>query len=403
MPGIASFGAASAPRVVASRGGMLAVGATTTGANSVCIEGRTRHCVAFDTPWLSVSDCGFYVDGNNVEQPLGASTIERSIEIPSLGAVVRRTYSGGNTGAIASGATEVSSDQIPASAFGLSAFPAGLIFWERFRRTVDAGAGALLPIGPVAAVTGYTGEGFAFSDGLSASQVMNQGAITVPTGGSLTNNGFLPMAIVGAPNHCVSVMALGDSIVFGASDNWGDGGSGGGWFARGLYNVRNRGIAWANYGRSTSTAFQWNTGAVKRRTYHRYFTNAFVHYGTNDMAVSARSAAQTNTALTTLAATLRTDGLRFLSASGCWIRCDNLNVPISGYANGGALREPYNALLAANAAFDEYNLFDAACRTSAGADTWKGGTTVDWVHPNASVSPTIGADLTPIAAAWRPW
>jgi lysophospholipase L1-like esterase len=401
--GIIGATVSSAPRNVANRG-MFPLGTSVATSTTTCLEGRTRHTFACDTPYIQLAHAGLYFDSALLPQSCGNDQgIEHSIEIPTIQtAPVRVLWGGSNTGTIVSGVIEYLSDQLFASAFGLPYFPANTIFWLRSRKTVSNGQNYIY--GQGGAVTGYSGESEFFSDG-SSSQIMNSGIMTTPSGGSAAaNNSILPTAFIGAPTRSLSVMGVGDSLMYGGNDNWSDGTSGMGWFARGLKSVNGRQCANANFGRGGSTAFSYVTNSIQRSSYYKYHDVLVIHHGSNDLA-TGRTAAQAAANILTIAQNAKAAGIRWVVVSAVFPRTDSSNVPISGFATGGA-RDVLNASLPAmvgNGYVDQSIDLTAAIADPVNTDRWNlaAGVVSDWIHPNANGHAALAALFAPYAAAWR--
>jgi lysophospholipase L1-like esterase len=394
----------NAPRNVANRA-MFPLGTAVATSTTVCLEGRTRHTFGCDTPYIQVAHTGIYFDSNNVPQNCGNDQgIEHSIEIPSVqSSPVRMLWGGGNTGTITNGVVEYLSDQLFASSFGLPYFPGGTQFWLRSRKTVTNGQNYIYGQGGNASL-GYSGEGEFFSDG-TASQITNSGAMTTPSGGSAAaNNSILPTAFIGAPTRSLSIMGVGDSLMYGGNDNWSDGTNGMGWFPRGLHLVNGRQCANANFGRGGSTALNFVTNISQRSYYYKYHDVLVIHYGTNDLA-TGRTAAQAAASILTIAQNAKANGIRWVVVSAVFPRTDSSNVPISGFATGGA-RDVLNASLAAmvgNGYVDQYIDLSSAIADPVNTDRWNTGIGVvsDWIHPNATGHVGLGNLFNPVAAGWR--
>jgi len=398
-------GASTAERHVLTRGFFPAVN-NTSATNTACLENRTRHVIAEDTPYLTCVDTGVYVTSLNVETNIGNDqTIERSLEIPSIQSTpVRWTWGGLNVGTITDGVGQIASDQLSASSFGLSVFRAGTVVWLRQRKTVTVGQ-KISTWQYGGAATGYSGEGAFWSDGNSASQVMNSGAMTTPTGGSTSTFSAFPVVVLGAPGRCTSTVLLGDSLGMGQADNWSDGSSGGGWFARGMYNVNGRPLAHANFSHGTTCANQYVANSTIRKTYYPYFTRSVIHWGTNDAALSF-SLTNTKNSMQTIASQLKAGGLRYVSVSGILPRTDGTNTPSTLYANGGTFRDPFNSYFASLASpgtdIDEFFNVSTAICDPVNTDKWGSVSyTPDFVHVNATSSALCATNFNAVAAAWR--
>jgi hypothetical protein len=380
-----------------------------TGANHVRAETRTRHKTGnADLTQLRLVYAGFYLaNGTGIETNVGnAVSIEAAIEWPGATPVTARvTFNGSSVGSIVDGATAYMSDPIYPSAFGLSVFPKNTTFYVRRLSAVAQ----TLRYGRHEA-SSATGERTAFSDGLSASQLLGSGAMAVPSGGADSSATQGPTAILGVPSGTpdIAVALIGDSITNGSNDNnmGGDGEAGSGWMPRGLWSVGSRSIPWIKMAVGGAEA-RYHASNVKWKEYLQYVTHGIVAAGTNDMRVSSRTAAQTWADLQTLYTACKTGGLRRVEAALIIPRVTGTyattggQTPVTGFETGGNRRDALNTLIVAGTSgLDNYINVNLDAADGTALDRFIANGTNDGTHPVATLHASMGSRLATRAATW---
>lgn len=221
------------------------------------------------------------------------------------------TWSSSASITIANGDQSPLSDPLPASAFGLAAFPPNSSIWFRTDATTTASAWVFgPPIGlaeqaicataPYAVQSGNTGQ---------VSGLTGQANMT-------SSGGPHPSIVLGkttAPNN--SVLFMGDSIGTGLNDTGADGTAVAIWGrgASGRMNSPFFGTAIIPY-INISGAGEGVIGTTftKRATWFQYASTAVIQYGVNDMKTAGQTAAATLAANLSLAGTLKAAGVRYV-------------------------------------------------------------------------------------------
>ncbi|WP_334358445.1 MULTISPECIES: SGNH/GDSL hydrolase family protein [unclassified Bradyrhizobium] len=348
---------------------------------------------------------GFYILNNSgVEtNPGNDQPIEIAVEWPGVG-TVQVTFGGQNVGNITNGLAELVSDPIYPSAFGLPSFPANTQFWLRRRSTLLLNERNTKHGG-----AGGSGESTFYSDpaGGYASQLLGTGAMVQRAGGATASAELGPAAIigraVGSPDIAVGV--IGDSLADGNNDTniAGDGSAGGGWIARGLWNVNGRPVPWQKQTCGGSTVRNLVLGYAKRAVYWKYWTHCFLAYGTNDMAVAGRSGAEALADLMTATAALKAAGLRRVeiplipprvTSTDSYATTAN-QTPVTNYQTGGTRRDALNDGIIASVGtggLDDYFNPNPVFADSVALDRWA-------VNGSANYWTNDGVHLTAAACA----
>lgn len=401
--------------VVANHGMVYTAVRTASAGNLICGECR----VSLKTGKAASSElrfvvAGFYIASSGVETNAGNDQqVEIAVEWPGK-STQQVKFGAQNVGTITNGAATYVSDPIYPAAFGMADFPANTQFWFRTRRVVTSGQNHTKTV-----ASGVSGEGTFYSDGLSASQLLGTGTMSIPPGGTSAGAEFGPCAVLGRPIGApdIAVLIVGDSIVNGNNDSdiGGNGSDGGGWAARGLWSVNGRSVPWTKCSQGSTTAQELVAGGAKRGAYFAWHTHAIVNYGTNDLQ-SGRTAAQTWADLQTIYATLKAAGIRHVEQSlifpresattDSWATAAG-QTPLTGFETGGTKRDPLNASIAGlSAALDAYLDLNGAVADATLTDRYAvNGTanygTSDGVHPQPVLHTLAGALFAARVASWR--
>lgn len=409
------------PLLIAANRGYIPQATTTAAANSLRAESRKLFTLGgTDYSELRIAYAGFYVTATNVETaPGNDQSIQAAIEITGAPTpVVQATWGASQTGNIVNGAAIYISDALYPSQFGLTKFAKNTQFYVREVRAVTSGQ----MFTREGAIANMTGEGTAFSNGLSASQLLSTGPLVAPSGGSLITRDMGATGVIGRPiGHEIAVVAIGNSILAGFDDinapTGDDGTAGGGFLQRGLHNTSGRSIPLVQMSYAGTRASQFVASMAKRQAWFPYCTIGVEEYGTNDFADGARTVAQIYSDRQTIWATMRAGGVRHIEAVPIFPRTtstDNFlttanQTPNAGYATGGTFRDPMNADLATALGL---GLIDGIINTNSIAadsilvDRWvvDGVTanypTPDGTHPQPVLAPLMAAVVSARAATW---
>jgi len=166
-----------------------------------------------------------------------------------------------------------------ASAFGLSAFPAGAAIFSRTVMTVTVGqkiprAGQYLSEAPASRLNSAAG----------ANQLSGTGLLT----GQNNQPGPAPIMVIGRTlSPAVSLMEIGDSIGEGQNDSnqFPSSNNAGGIYQRGAWNANKTAIA--QIGRHGGQLSRLSNGTPaegsRRRALYKYATHLIFHFGANDL------------------------------------------------------------------------------------------------------------------------
>lgn len=380
-----------------------------SGTNHVRAEARTRHHTGnADLSEIRLGYAGFYLtNGSGIEANVPNSvSLQVALEWEGIG-TVQFTFNGLLIGTISS-ALWVYTDPIRPSQFGLSKFPKNTQFWvrrlsevtqtQRYGRHESSSAGV--------------GERTVFSDGLSASQLLGTGTISVPAGGADASAILGPNLILGRPVGAadIAVAFIGDSIMTGSNDSGvgGDGEIGGGWGARGLWSVNSRKVPWVKLSVGGATAQNLLAG-TKWVEALRFCTHAVVEPCTNDMAVASRSAAQADADNKGIQTLCKAAGIRWVDQVLCMPRVATTDsgatvvnqTPVTGFETGGARRDAYNTLAATLGAHQD-GVFDLNPTVAdvTDLDRWKAGYSNDGVHLTSTGHIAAGTAFATRAASY---
>lgn len=219
-----------------------------------------------------------------------AYTIESAaIESQSLGISKPLTFSGSRSITVPDGGTDIVSDELDCSEFGLSKFTRGEIYWIRFRLSVAA-VGMKFPRGQLSNSFWPAGTvGYYFDPAITTpSPVDGVGALTYT--GTAPSTLPIPWApvIIGRyfDRDPETWMIVGDSIVNGATDTTATNGVVGFtrramWDADGISNP----VSHFNAGKPGGQANAWTTAnSPLVKAYFKYARFGLEEYGTNTFA-----------------------------------------------------------------------------------------------------------------------
>lgn len=201
------------------------------------------------------------------------------------------TFSAAASKTINPGDTDIQSDPILPSAFGLSKFTKGDLYWYRDDRSVALTTDRFPTSNPGYTSYGSGAVGLKLADGAVVAPSNGYGTMTFTSGWANYANPYMPIILGRAlSGDTRSVIAAGDSIVSGQGDVTADGLVGS--FTRALFDTDrvSNPVAGINFGIAGVTAGVWNNGTGdKLRAYLKYCTHCYEAFGTNDWISSPGS------------------------------------------------------------------------------------------------------------------
>lgn len=330
-------------------------GAFNTGA--LLVRCRARAIVFADTTTLKFRFplySGQNSTASQVNWPAG-TTFTASLECPvgtTTGTpsptLVRFLFSGVNVVTSPSGG-RIDSDELPASAFGLTKFTAGDIYWIKLEITPGSTPFNI----PALDTTGnnnfhITGESY-WANGTSSVDI--PGPI-VAQGGTINNFIMMRPTLILGRHNGFAIAGLGDSKTWGqATPPWNTNGDGsqasGGPFMQGALAA---GVSFAKFARGGAKASDWDANSVELLDCMQYFTHASTWFGANDILSSDAPTVETGfTALWSLLHAANPS----LKILGCFpsIRTTSTDefvttanqTPVAGFAATGSVRSTVTA------------------------------------------------------------
>ncbi len=248
-------------------------------------SGHSRTFQQMDNGWYANSGTATTDIGNSF-QIVGASLEYNGISVPV-------TWGGVSTRTILSGETEVLSDEIPCTAFGVSQFTQNTTAWyeaevlvssvaqlpycAQKNRSHRAGSQALYLDKAATTITNGTGQVGAFTfTGTAPVEVSGFGYCPF----------FIGKFLTGDPKVFV---AIGDSIMAGFGDVGTPSPVGTGYAQRMAYGDGSNIYAMMNISRSGSSAFVYLTSSGRLAALAKYGNRALDNFGTNDFGTSGTS------------------------------------------------------------------------------------------------------------------
>jgi lysophospholipase L1-like esterase len=355
---------------------------------------------------LALAVCNYSLSGTRVETATGNAVVVRAhlrIDSAPTPVVVLAWDVGQASHSMASGESLALSDEVLASAFGLSQFDAGTVVMARVSMTV-ANVAEVIPT----TTSKYTTGGEQSVRGPNTStQIGSAGALATPGGWAAITSKVGPAALLGrAVGTPVGAIFFGDSIPNGFGDNVGYGDQGGGVYVRGAYDIGGGVVLpWARQAKTGTTAQQAVASVAKQSELWAYATHFICNLGTND-AGAGRTAAQAYADLQTLWAAAKAKGVRHVtqqrilarasSSSDSWATVPNETVT-SAYQTGGTFRDPLNALIAGSADINavlnlDPHWSDATLNDHIVMTGVAGATTTDGIHATPARAALMGPD-----------
>lgn len=241
-------------------------------------------------PWIRLHFFNGYVQagekGTGNAVPFGVA-IER-LDVPTT---VQVPIAGSTSYYSLASNAYVSTDQLAASSFGLSNFPANSV-WRWRTDVVLTTAGHRTP-SCFYSTTGksdlpiISGETSSVTSNSGTSQLLNTGNLTTPSGGTVDLRGFAPCAITG-PHGGVAIYAMGDSMVWGQDAPQYSDVAGGSFFCRG---IRDAGLPFVAGGIPSERAMYWASGNTFRKFLFTFATHMLDNTGGAD-GLAGRTYAQ---------------------------------------------------------------------------------------------------------------
>jgi hypothetical protein len=281
-----------------------------TSGGSVSATNTYRSYVRIETDcrWVRLWWSGWKQNGSGIETNITASyTIKASIELANStngpsGAIIPVTFRGSRTGTIDPKGI-LGSDEIPI------ALTAGSVMFIR-----------VLPLGTDVPYNDYSRQLTSeMSEGTGSGDVVDGGAIAAPSVSQLQRAG-MPVAVTGGvrSQDAEGWVVYGDSIALGNSDNASltskNPASLHGWVARGLAAQGRPYIRLSIASERAQHASSSQASIAARAWANRYARYASIMYGSNDFSASIATNSILSS-LDTLAATLKTGGIRKVAVS----------------------------------------------------------------------------------------
>lgn len=257
-------------------------------------QGRIRMLMGYQpVKWMKLVFPGFVWGGAGEVNNPNVMPLQVAIEFPSAPNPnpVQCTFGGSTQGSIPIGAAQYMTDQINPASFGWTTFPANAVWYFRFLQDFAIGQNNFSSVGrdvidvdcsvqfgPVASYVNYL---------LTAGPMGSSGATGNGNSGNPPGHVLKPLAVIGVPTApMISVLTTGDSIMQGALGSAYPNLSGGGYLSNGLCSVNGHAIPWMSLASYGTLATQYNTDAVKMKTYYQYCTHAVSEAGSNDSSAS---------------------------------------------------------------------------------------------------------------------
>lgn len=404
-----SGGGGFATQVVGSRGEMSLFESSATVSGDEKRIYRYRFYIGnSDCTELQIMHAGWLV-GQNTGEANASNDCRVSDTLEINGTVVRVQYSSSNDGDLNPGSNLIS-DVVTPSQFGLSVFPAGMEIWGKTEMEVAIGE-VLLQSRQNAFANVASGEGCVRAGTGATTQLDTAGPLTTGGGWATADEAYLPLAILGKPtSSMMAVATMGASIVYGVDDGSGDGvqPSGGGFMRRAINHVDGAiKIASVSLARPSEEANTLAGSMTNRLTVMQYINHVILSQGGNDYTQgktvngtitnvrSIRSqikTANSSAHITELYLFPKTD-----STDG-WTTQGN-QTPRTDFETGGTWRDAFNDTLVSDVGVND---LDAAFNFTAGVvtdttnlDRWRTDiqSTTDGTHPSSSAHDDMAVDF----------
>jgi lysophospholipase L1-like esterase len=277
-------------RVATNRGLMYTEqGTAATSATNLHVA-RARHYIGEAAmSQLVVSLSNFYCIAGN--EPAGPAHVA-AVDIEINGVCVVVNWGGQPKVDIASGASDLQSDPILPSAFGLTEFPVNQLMHLKLEREFAVGA---VPIyqGRIAADSPVIpGSAYYRAASGSPSKIGTPGALTADGGYTALATIHATPVVLGVPKTNKATFAIvGASIEESQADGSGDGVSGAGGYVQRANGSQTPYRAMLSLACGGETAGNFASRAAKRKGFLKYCNAAVLGYGGNDFSDGRTSAA----------------------------------------------------------------------------------------------------------------
>lgn len=387
------------------------IGIESRPARNACVT-RWVYVVAADASEIVISTNAFGITGGDTEfvVPNDFTILEQSLEYGGVVAPV--PYGGGRSRLVLSGAVDVQSDPVPASAFGAAKFAKGDQIWVKSKISL-AYDGALATT--IEARSSIANQQVQWYDSAATTTTATDstGAYTAATGVLDANRpaGYRPLVFGRPMTDGPSFIAVGDSIGQSTSD-----GSnpfpihGAGFIQRAMRDTAGGSLLpCLNLARSASTSLAVSAGTRSKQLY-KYARFGIDEYGTNDMSL-----ATLQPRLSTIWSDMRAAGIekiirtKFLprtSSTDNWATTANQTYNSDGKWQAGADADLMNTWFEAELSAGRIDYLigmNSVSDLGVGGDRWKwivNGAAqyvnADSTHPNGTGHELMAVELRPV-------
>lgn len=348
--------------------------------------------------------------------PNAYSIVKCALEKDGATSSVPVTFGGLRTKTIAAGDTDITSDSISPDAFGLSKFTRGDKYWVRLEVSVSA-AGQHLPRGDLIYTSYGAAVGLAIDPASFVGGVVDgYGSMSFVSGWQNFQYPLTPIVIGRPMASAVHPVAIGDSIISGATDTTAANG-GFGWSrsltdADGVSNPRGG----LKIGTSGGTGAAWNSGTyAKPQALLKYATVAVEEFGTN-VFITAQPASVAQAILDPIWTKLAAEGLPIVrtklvprtTSTDSWATAANQTPSNAAWLSGGGARALNDWIDTQSARFvaivSQSDVRTSATQSSDDYYKWlTDGTaskyTSDGVHPNINGYKALAAAYRSVYAS----
>lgn len=245
-----------------------------------------------------------------LETDTGNAFTVASCAIESLsGTVVPVTFGGVRSKLIADGANDVQSDIILPSAFGLQKFSRGEQYWIKLILNVPSNGKIPRTSRMVSAVAGSQIAWYQSSVTTPSSTDVAGLFTTSGTAAQSQTNGYQPIVLGHPVTDGPSFIAVGDSIGDGTGDATAANLYGHGFIQRAMGNNGVNPYPCLNFCRPSTTS-DHAVASTKWRAYIKYARYAIEEFGANDIVISTKSVAATQSSMSNLWAILKSEGIQ---------------------------------------------------------------------------------------------
>ena len=352
----------------------------------------TEHTLSFATKSVAFTFINACLKGNSTGemQSTGNGIPMAKVSVQAFGVSVPVTWAGSRTHTVADGEGDAACDEIPASAFGVSAIPAGTVLL--FKVEVLFAGDAVVPYSfRPSNETANTRFWRYDPTATQISDVDATGATTFTGAAPMSRNGGWHPIVIGraVSRSAKAIGAIGDSITAGTGDALLENGMG--WFQRAIKKFSAK-PGTINFGVASSFTVAGSTDSRIMNLITKYTPDGVsVFYGTNDLlfAVDGVTAATVKAKIDARVAQIKAAGVLKVSVSkliACTVSSNNFTdengqtAANAQWAAGGPVQQ-LNALIDASG-------YDLVLSNTAiiGIDPskWKALNTDEGLHPNST-------------------